>query len=292
MKNISEIEVSCFESSKTSIPQKSVKLFEWLKSDKHKSLVEKIRNEANLHKQSLMKQQLPCITPSGVFIKRAANGLEKHSGFICIDIDKKDNLNVDNFADLKKLIKQLDCVAYCSLSASGEGYFVLISISKPEKHKEHFESLKLDFKVCGVEVDALCSDVCRLRFASCDEAPYINLNAKPYNKIVPTKAFTVKKINSISDKNKARCDVETLIEDIELHGIDITGKYKDWFAIECSIASHFGESGREYFHTVSQFYHGYNTSETDRQYTACMNDKNEHSIGTLFWYAQQFGIHR
>lgn len=92
MENILNIEVSCFENSKAIIPQKSVKLFEWLTADNNRFLVEKTRNEADLNKRSLMKLQLPCITPSGIFLKRAASGLEKHSGFICIDIDKKDNL--------------------------------------------------------------------------------------------------------------------------------------------------------------------------------------------------------
>lgn len=199
---------------------------------------------------------------------------------------------MNNFTDLKKLIEQLDCVAYCSLSVSGEGYFVLIPISSPDKHKAHFESLKLDFKACGIEIDAQCIDVCRLRFASYDENPYINQNARPYNKIIRAKSYTIKQINATIDKSKTRSDTETLIDEIELLGIDMTTHYKDWFAIGCSIASEFGESGRDYFHRISQFYHGYNMSETDKQYTACMNEKNEHSIGTLFWYAQKFDIHK
>ena len=290
MKNILDINVSSFANISDTIPSSSVNLYEWMVSKENKTLVDKIRKENDFERRKKLKKQLPCITPSGLFKKRRADGLIKHSGFICIDIDKKDNSIVENFSEMKKLIQGLDCVAYCSLSASGEGFFVLIPLSNPEKHKQHFESLKLDFSACGITIDTSCSDISRLRFASYDEAPYINVNAKPYNKIIPTKLLTVKPINAITNNRKRRSDVEKLLDDIELLEIDITTEYKDWFAIGCSIASEFGEYGRKYFHKVSQFYHGYNINEADRQYTACMSDKNEHSIGTLFWYAQQYGL--
>ena len=289
MKNILDIEVSSFANALDTKPS-SVNLYEWVMSKKNKILVKEIRDEIDSERKDQLKKQLPCITPSGLFTKRGTNGLVKHSGFICIDIDKKDNSNVENLSNIKESIKVLDCVAYCSLSVSGEGFFVLIPLSNPEKHKQHFESLKLDFSTCGITIDTSCSDVSRLRFTSYDDAPYININAKPYNKIIPTKSFTVRPINAITDNPKIGSNVERLLDDIELLGIDMTVKYRDWFAIGCSIASEFGESGRKYFHQVSQFYYRYNPSETDKQYTACMNDKNEHSIGTLFWYAQQCGL--
>lgn len=294
MKNILNIEVSAFENA-TSVVPKNVDLFQWLTTENNKSLVEKIRNAVDSNLRSQLKKQLPCITPSGIFKKRAKNELKKHSGFICIDIDIKDNKELENFHDLKDLIKDLDCVAYCSLSVSGEGNFALIPLSNTEKHKEHFESLKVDFKTCGIEIDSSCSDVSRLRFASYDEKPYINLNAKPYNKIIPvksSKSFVVKKINATMNPTGISGDVEKLINEIESKEVDITENYKTWFAIGCSIAKKFGENGREYFHRISRYHQSYSIENTNTQYSACLNnkDKNEYNIETLFWYAKKAGL--
>lgn len=119
MKHILDVEVSAFTSAMATKPY-SVNLYEWITSPDNKILVEEIRNEADADKKGQLKKQLPCITPSGKFSKRSKDGLLKHSGFICVDIDMKPNLNVDNFNDLKSLIMELECVAYCSVGGIAE----------------------------------------------------------------------------------------------------------------------------------------------------------------------------
>lgn len=286
MENVLDREVSFFRNVKSKTPE-TINLHEWLTSNQYKTVVEKIRNSTDEHEQKELKSKLPAITPSGLFTLRKADSLIKHSGFICIDIDEKDNIDAENFSELKTLIKELDCVAYCGLSVSGKGYFVLIPISSPDKHKEHFKSLQAAFERSGIKIDSSCSDVSRLRFASFGDAPYINVNAKSYTQSEATHDVV---IEDNKEKGRNRIEVEDLIEIIEIYGVDITVEYKDWFAIGCSIASEFGESGRDYFHRVSQFYADYSVSKTDRQYTACMSDKNQHTIGTLFWIAQKYNV--
>jgi hypothetical protein len=44
------------------------------------------------------KRRLSAVTPSGKFKKQGKEGLETHSGIICIDIDAKDNEGVDVLA--------------------------------------------------------------------------------------------------------------------------------------------------------------------------------------------------
>ncbi|MDR1678651.1 MAG: PriCT-2 domain-containing protein [Prevotellaceae bacterium] len=288
MKNILDIQVSAFKNVRSKEPQ-TVYLYDWLVSNEHKTLVETIRNTDDEAKRKSLKENLPAITPSGLFKVRGADQLVSHSGFICIDIDKKPNADLENFPDLKTLIQALDCVAFCAQSVSGDGFYVLIPICNPEKHKEHFKHLQVAFAACGIEIDASCRDVGRLRFASYDEHPYINLEAKKYCGILEDNPLSVNDINSQKGITQKR--VEQLIDKIELLDIDITEEYKSWFAIGCSIAKEFGEAGRSYFHRISRIYQGYTTKETDRQYSACLTDKNQHSINTLFWYAQKHNIY-
>ena len=289
-KNILNVEVSKFKNAKSTMPE-TVKLYDWLISKSYEKLVASVRTCKDEKKKKELKEKLPCITPSGTFKTRGANNLINHSGFICIDIDKKDNDKLKDFDKMKDLIKVLDCVAYCSLSVSGKGFFVLIPISNPDKHKEHFESLKIDFESCEITIDNSCSDISRLRFASYDEFPYINMKAVPYNKIISRGANIQIKNQIVNNSETTRKKVNKLISEIEFLGIDITGNYDDWFSIGCSIASEFGESGRNIFHTVSENYHKYTCEETDKKYTDCLNIKNkEFSIGTLFHYANKHKI--
>jgi len=287
--NVLNVKVSLFKNAKANIPLRTVTLYDWLVSEENKRLISRLRLCKDIETKKKLKENLPCITPSGVFTTRAAKNLVNHSGIICIDIDKKGNEDLENFSEMKDLIQVLDCVAYCSLSASGEGYFVLIPIKEPDKHKEHFERLKLDFAACGIVIDKGCSDVSRLRFASYDEKPYINLGAKQYYRGIGKKQMP--QIKKRNNSKKVKEQVNSLIDTIDLLGIDITGKYDDWFAIGCSIAKEYGESGRELFHTVSKFHVNYSHEETDKKYSDCLNvPDNKFSIGTLFFYAKEHGI--
>ena len=290
-KNILKVKVSMFEHAKTNKPLKTVMLYDWLVSKEYKQLVSRLRTCKDENMKKRLKENLPCITPSGVFTTRAAQNLVTHSGFICIDIDKKDNEALKDFSKMKELIPALNCVAYCGLSVSGEGFFILIPISNPNKHNGHFGHLKKDFAACNIIIDKSCKDVSRLRFASYDPTPYINMNAVPYDKIISKTSVPHTKKQIIGCPEKIRRQVNRLINKIDLLGIDITGNYKDWFSIGCSIASEFGETGRDIFHTISQFYENYSYKETDKKFNDCLSvQQNHYTINTLFFHAKQHGV--
>ena len=70
---------------------------------------------------------MACI--SGIFQPtRKAENLVKHSGLICVDIDRQDNLQIDNWDEVKQELSKLPQIAYASLSVSGNGYFVTIPL--------------------------------------------------------------------------------------------------------------------------------------------------------------------
>ena len=157
---------------------KNVNLLIWLKSDKYYHQQLKVRAAKNDDEKRIAKEAIPCITPSGTFSKRGKNYLIKHTCLIAIDIDFKDNLHILNYENLKSEICKIQNVAYCGVSVSGNGYWLLIPIAYPEKHELHFEFLAQYFKTKNINIDKACKDVCRLRFYSYDPQAYFNHSAK------------------------------------------------------------------------------------------------------------------
>ena len=290
MRNILDIEVSCFKNCLTADNPKPVNLLSWLNSDKYREKVEQIRNIEDKEKRDQLKKLLPAITPSGLFIRREVEFLTIHSGFIAIDVDFKENQHITNFFELKEQLKKLQNIAYCGLSVSGAGYWGLIPISNPDKHKAHFQALQQDFKRLGILLDDSGSDVCRLRIYSFDPEAHFNHNAKPYTKIFVPQPKTAPRYSTPTTGDN-REKVEKIISELALHQIDITSNYEDWLRLACAFCNEFGTSGRGYFHNVSKYYNKYDPDETNRMYDNCLNkDYSKVTISTFFYIADSYGI--
>ena len=80
-----------FENYFAQKPLGDVDLIKWCKTAKFKEQVIAFRTTSNEKVRQRIKRNLPCITPSGIFKTRSRDGLVQHTGFICIDIDHKDN---------------------------------------------------------------------------------------------------------------------------------------------------------------------------------------------------------
>lgn len=129
-----------------------------------------------------LKSGLPCATVSAICPDgRKADDAFEHTGLICIDIDGQDNPGFGSGAVLKAEVCKVAEVAYCSLSASGNGCFAIFRLSNPENHLGHFLALQRLFRSrLGIVIDGQCKDVKRLRFATYDPKPYINENAESF----------------------------------------------------------------------------------------------------------------
>ena len=123
MKSVLNVEVSCYKSYSSKEP-KTINLLSWLSSEKYAKEVLELRAIENKAKRDEIKAGLPAITVSGVFSPaRKEEHLVKHSGLICLDIDRKGNEHIANFEDLKKQLFNIKNVAYAGLSVSGKGQF-------------------------------------------------------------------------------------------------------------------------------------------------------------------------
>jgi hypothetical protein len=283
MKNILDIEISCFKNYFSQKDPKPVNLLTWLTNDKYKPQVDLLRVNKDKKERNELKSKLPACTPSGTF--DTEGNLVKHSGLICLDIDLADNGEIENFASLKKELAKIVNVAYCGLSVSGNGYFLLIPIAHPEKHQLHFDALKTDFLSIGIVIDKACRNVNRLRGYSYDSEPYFNGTAIPYTKT--KEAFKPQRFTDTTDYSNDR--IEQLIKKIVSSKQDITSDYSDWFKIGCSLATEFGESGRNYYHSISSSSTKYNQTECDKQFDSCLKGAGV-NIETLFFIAKNHNI--
>ena len=242
--------------------------------------------------RNALKRSLPQATISGVFSPtRAKYNLSQHSGLICVDIDAKDNPDILDWETLKQDLSVLPQIAYCALSVSGKGLFLVIPLRYPEKHLQQFRQLQIDFRKMGIMIDSACCDITRLRCLSYDEHPIINENAtlyegvyveKPKHKSFPT-CF-------IYEGENTSAEVAVYCRKIQQCGIDITASYDDWLKVGCALAT-LGESGRSLFHICSRQNAKYNAAKTDKMFTDLLRRNYQQvNIGTFFWMCKQYGI--
>lgn len=258
----------------------------------YKDDILRLRAVFDKEKRNALKRSLPQATISGVFSPtRAKNNLSQHSGLICVDIDAKDNPDILDWETLKQDLSVLPQIAYCTLSVSGKGLFLVIPLRYPEKHLQQFRQLQIDFQKMGIMIDSACSDITRLRCLSYDEHPIINENAtlyegvyveKPKHKSFPT-CF-------IYEGENTSAEVAVCCRKIQQCGIDITASYDDWLKVGCALAI-LGENGRSLFHICSQQNAKYNAAKTDKMFTDLLRRNYQQvNIGTFFWMCKQYGI--
>lgn len=234
------------------------------------------------------KNTLRGVTASGEFTYRSSNNLIKHSGFICIDIDEKDQPEGTDLKKVKADLKKDSYVFALHHSVSGFGLCPYFKI-EIEKHLEAFLGLeKYLLDNYNVIIDQSCKDVSRYRFVSYDPDLYINKKAKTFKKYIPKK-----KIQPTRTFVHSQNDLDHVFQQIADSGIDLTNDYHDWYKIACGFVHKYGEGGRDYFHLVSQNSTKYDQKTCDNLYDIILK-RNPNgkiaTIGTFLWLAQNAGI--
>ena len=290
--DVLNVSVSCFANYDTPANPVTIRLLTWLHSDKHRPKIEALRLVGDKATRDAIKATLPAITPSAVFTYRQEASIVpgSHTRLLQFDIDLKDNRHIRNYADLKAQISKLPFVAYCGLSASGKGYWGLVPIAYPERHGQHFDALKRVFAHYKIQIDTKPRNVASLRGYSYDPAPYLPERVQVFElydrpPLPPKRDFT-----RTTDADTERERVEVCIQEVLRQGTYIGDNYADWYAVGCGLANGFGESGRNYFHHVSQNYPGYQPGATDKQFTACLRANSKATLGTFFHLCQRHGI--
>ena len=266
-----------------------ISLRDFLFCDQYKEQIEHIRSLQDENIQKRLKLQLPLATISGTFAPiRKAENLVTHSNLLCIDIDKKDNMDVTWFDDLKYEWRNIPQILYAGRSIRGKGWFAIFRIAYPDKHKAQFEALQRDFASSGLVIDKACKDVSRMRFISYDPEPYVNEDATLYNKVWVEPKPTYHSSCTYSGGDDME-QVEKCCRIIADRGIDITATYDDWFHVGAALAT-LGERGRSLFHLVSSQNAKYKAAETDRKFDNFLRNVSSINIGTFFHICSQYRI--
>lgn len=227
------------------------------------------------------KQKLECVTASGVFKERNKSKLIEHSGLICIDIDKKDqiaDIDIDS-------LKNDDYIYIIHKSVGGEGLAVYFKIDK-QKHEASYLGLeKYLFEKYSIVTDKSCKDVSRLRFVSFDTNLYKNPKAKTFKKYLLKKENKTKEIKHIVIKS----DFDDMVN--QAKDMNLFENYEDYIKLAFSLSSEFGENGRDYFHNLCQSSTKYDFEKANKHYDiACKRNQNGITIKTLYQKFKEAGI--
>jgi predicted P-loop ATPase len=270
--------VSCFEKKS----KKNLKIYDYYEKIKTGFWENEVIDYRTGKKE---KTSLPAVTISGLFPEnRKISEMQKHSGFICIDCDFKDN------EDILTKISSLQKDEYINAihkSVSGKGIALYFKI-KANKHIESFQAisdyLANEYKII---IDQACKDVSRLRFISYDPEIYVNQKSKTWSTFIDKKNIIPDNFNPVFDEN----DISFCIKQIKDKGIDLTSNYADWIKIGFAFVNEFKNSGRDYFHAVSSNYAHYSHEKTNKKYDSLLKSNNSGiTIGTFFHLCKQNGI--
>lgn len=289
------VEVSLYKGVSDNIGT-TVNLKDFLFTDQYKDIAEAIRSGSTIEERHEIKNRyrtaLPCATVSGRFTERKRDKVAEYSGLIAIDIDYKDNVEV--MPEVPNILKQMDFVIYAGRSISGDGYFAICRVDDPKRLKEHYLALEKDFKEYGITIDKACKDTTRLRFASYNEEPYYNPYALTYYKMVgepkrETRVSTTYTPREFSYHTTSTDNAQRVEEQIKYlidNNLTLPDDYHSWFKIGMSLCSEFGESGRQYFHSISSLSPKYDRYECDNQYDKIVESYgsgNDIGLGTLMY---------
>lgn len=272
---------------------KDVCLKDCILTDGYKEIANRIRvgktEEERHKKKEELKLNIPTVTVSGSFTNRTADGLKTSSGLIAIDIDYKDNVEI--MPQVREILSNLEYVAYCGKSISGDGYFAIIPIENPQHFKQHFYALEEEMATYGIVIDKACKDVSRLRYVSYDDNYYYNPDASTYYweiDEVSTKSKQVKEKRKKYTVTSTKSDKDIVKEELSFlknRNISIPDDYNTWFTTAMSLNSAFGEEGRTFFHEFSKLSDKYNETECNDQYDKIVSKYDENSdikLGSLF----------
>ncbi len=303
--------ISYFDNAKvTTGTEKTIKeIIIIIQNEIYKDKILNIRKEADKKKRNQLKENLPCITVSGLFAGgRKQENITAHSGLMQIDFD--------NVPDLKETHKTLQndkytFVLFISPSGTGLKLFVKIPASTQE-HKRSFEVVEQYYKKnYNLQIDINTKDINRLCYLSADKNLFLNENAKAFEiSELPQEQnlLSVQSANTSQNHNTnqhttpkhtkknyidfthqdKRAEVERILN---LINFDITQNFNDWLKIGFAFADEFGENGRDYFHKISSYYPNYDHEEVNLQYTNCLLKNNGQTrINTFFEIAKNHNI--
>lgn len=241
------------------------------------------------------KKMLPGATLSGLFatwpdecvrkdgtkftapVSRRETHLQRHTGWLAIDIDLADNEQLSDFENVRMVCRFRPEIALLMRSCSGAGYFGLVRLAYPDRHKEQFKALLRDYAAIGITLDKQCGNIGRVRFASWDnpEDIYINEQACVYAGVMSEAAIPLRERHaggySYADSQPSASDfwgnprvqdrlIEVIVKAMVSGGVNITEDYEEWCKAGWALKAH--PYGEQLYHELSRCSGKYNPATT------------------------------
>lgn len=257
------------------------------------------------------KKRLPGATLSGLFeirndectrrdgskyiapVSRRETHMKQHTGWLAIDIDLADNAQLSNFENIRMVCQFRPEIGLLMRSCSGSGYFGLVRLAYPERHKAQFKSLMQDYAALGIKLDKACSNIGRVRFASWDdfEHIYINEQVVPYRGVVEDTPQVTPQTTRQSYRSGGHATyndnegeaqfweqqrvqdrlIELIVEELVRNHKNITESYEEWVKVGWALRSH--PYGLDLFHQLSRCSQKYNEAQTNVKWTQLGSSK-------------------
>ena len=293
------------------IQQMSIR--EFCLTDRWKPYVEKLRSlrkeygskAKKMPEYVSTKKHLPGATLSGLFepweddcvsrdgrkyravVSRRGTHLKQHTGWLSIDIDLDDNQRVADFENIRMVCRFRPEIALLMRSCSGTGYFGLVRLAYPDRHKEQFKALLKEYAALGITLDKQCGNIGRVRFASWDDPSHIYINERAtayYGLDIVKVPVSIQRFNPYSVIGGHYCSrpdkddncpfweqqrvkdrlVEMIVAELVRHNKNITESYDDWCKAGWALQTH--PYGKDLFHILSNCSKKYNYAETERKW--------------------------
>ena len=255
------------------------------------------------------KKMLPGATLSGLFalyeddslthpgqrvmVSRRESHLKQHTGWLAIDIDLADNMQMSNFDNVRMICRFRPEIGLLMRSCSGSGYFGLVRLAYPERHKEQFKALLKEYAAIGITLDKACSNIGRVRFASWDDPEhiYINENVVPYKGLEDDQSQLVSLVSrqayrSHHENVEYRTEdnsnfweqqrvqdrlIEVIVQELVGNHRNIAESYDEWVKAGWALRSH--PYGLHLFHQLSRCSSKYNEAQTNLKWQQLGNSQ-------------------
>jgi len=243
---------------------------------KWQDLVHELRDIQDYELQKEFKSYMPTASFSGEFSYRANDKIKKHSGYLAIDLDDVENVNI-----VKSILMKDRYTFACFISCGGKGLRWIIRIVG-EKHHEAFKgAVAYLYDEYGLQcVDINGSNVSKPYIVTYDPRGFINYNEVPqFKKYVKEKAE-----KKLTDFVHTTSDFDMILKQITGRGINLCEDYKDWLKIGFALVSQFGVDGEAAYHEISRMSQKYTYEKTKKQYKYCLQAKKTGVTITSFYY--------
>ena len=255
------------------------------------------------------KKMLPGATLSGLFalyeddslthpgqrvmVSRRETHLKQHTGWLAIDIDLADNMQMSNFENVRMICRFRPEIGLLMRSCSGSGYFGLVRLAYPDRHKDQFKALLKEYAAIGITLDKACSNIGRVRFASWDDPEhiYMNENVVPYKGLEGEQSQLV----SLASRQAYRSNhenveyrtednsnfweqqrvqdrlIEVIVQELVGNHRNIAESYDEWVKAGWALRSH--PYGLHLYHQLSRCSSKYNEAQTNLKWKQLGNSQ-------------------